>query len=61
MLHLAVKGVFALVIAALFTLFVAKRPGARPMSRRKLVALFVVGLIISGVFLVSDNYYAVSA
>ncbi|QSO47004.1 hypothetical protein [Alicyclobacillus mengziensis] len=58
MLHLAIKAIFAVLIAFLFTLFVAKRPGAGQITRRKLIALFVVGLIISGVMLASDNLYA---
>lgn len=58
MLHLALKGVFALIIAFLFTLFVAKRPGAGQLSAGRLIGLFIVGLIISGVLIATDNYYA---
>lgn len=58
MFHMAIKAVFALVIAALFTLFVAKRPGATHIGKRRLIGIFVVGLIVSGVLLATDNYYA---
>lgn len=58
MVHLAEKVVLAFVVAALYTVFIAKRPNAKVMTRRRLIAVFVVGLLISGVMLMSDNLYA---
>lgn len=58
MVHAAEKVILVLVIATLYTVFIAKRPNAKTMSRRRLVGVFVVGLIISAVMLMSDNLYA---
>lgn len=57
-LHLAVKGLFVLVAAVVFTLFVAKRPNAKEMSAVRLLGVFVLGIIIGGILLVSDGLYA---
>lgn len=58
MLYLAVKALFAIAAAVLFTLYVAKRPNAKQMSTLRLALVFVLGLIISGILVVSDSLYA---
>ncbi|MCL6549188.1 MAG: hypothetical protein K6T30_09810 [Alicyclobacillus sp.] len=60
MLHLALKVVVAVVIAVLYTVLIRVRPNGQAMSRSRLASVFVLGLIIGGVFLLSDNLYAAS-
>lgn len=60
-LHKLLELVLILVIGVLFVVLVQIRPGAQPMSRRKLTGLFILGLIVGVIFLTTNNYYVTSS
>ncbi len=62
LLHLGLDVVFLIVIAVLFTIFVVVRPDAnRTVSRRRLIGIACVGLVIGIVFLSTSSLYVQSS
>ncbi|WP_206831795.1 hypothetical protein [Alicyclobacillus fructus] len=57
-MHHLLEGIFILLIGAVFTYLMKIRPGAQPMSRAKMIAYFVVGVVIGIIFITTDHIYA---
>ncbi|RIV16983.1 hypothetical protein D2Q93_16505 [Alicyclobacillaceae bacterium I2511] len=59
LLHLALDGVFVVVIAILLALFVQHRPGGTGrLTRRQWLAWLAVGVILAGIFISTNSLYA---
>ena len=58
-IHLALKLIFVLVIAVLFTFVVSIRPGGRRPGRTGTIGLLVVGAVIGVIFLTTQSLYEV--
>ncbi|WAH36685.1 hypothetical protein [Alicyclobacillus dauci] len=57
-MHKLLEILLILVTGCLFTLLIRIRPNAKPLSNKKLIGIFVVGVIIGIIFLSTQNYNA---
>ncbi|WAH41676.1 hypothetical protein NZD89_26285 [Alicyclobacillus fastidiosus] len=60
-MHHALDLFLVLVTGFLFVFLVRIRPDAKPLSRKKAVGLFVVGLVIGVIFLSTNSLYVTPA
>lgn len=56
--HHLLEAIFILVVGVAFTYLMKIRPGAQPMSRAKMIAYFVLGVVIGVIFITTDHIYA---
>ncbi|SIT05375.1 hypothetical protein [Alicyclobacillus vulcanalis] len=57
-MHHLLEAIFILFIGVAFTYLMKIRPGAKPMSRAKMIAYFVLGVVIGVIFITTDHIYA---
>ncbi|WP_062305695.1 hypothetical protein [Alicyclobacillus sendaiensis] len=57
-MHHVLEAIFVLFVGVAFTYLMKIRPGAQPMSRAKMIAYFVLGVVIGVIFITTDHIYA---
>ncbi|GLG02115.1 hypothetical protein Alches_21560 [Alicyclobacillus hesperidum subsp. aegles] len=57
-MHHAIEAVFVLFIGCLFVYLMKIRPGAKPMTKPKMIGYFVLGIVIGVIFISTDGIYA---